>query len=53
MYVGSLDCHDAGLEDVKVLTGLEEPWLIETQVTDEGVGKFQQALPDCGIIYSP
>ncbi len=40
---------DRGLEHLKGLTRLRRLVLINTQVTDEGIKKFQQALPNCQI----
>jgi len=40
---------DAGLEHLKGLTTLQELHLSHTKVSDEGVKKFQQALPKCKI----
>jgi len=39
------------LEHLSGLTGLKILWLGDTQVTDEGVKKLQQALPNCDIIH--
>ncbi len=41
---------DAGLVHLTVLTRLEEVNLRNTRVTDEGVKRLQQALPNCKII---
>jgi hypothetical protein len=43
---GSLD---AGLEHLATLTHLKSLSLVDTQVTDAGVNKLQQALPMCKI----
>ncbi len=40
---------DAGLENLKGLTRLEELYVHNTQVTDQGVENLQVALPDCAI----
>ena len=40
---------DAGLEHLKGLSSLKELYLQGTQVTDEGVKKLQEALPNCKI----
>ena len=40
---------DAGLEHLKKLTKLQSLYLGETRVTNEGVKKFQQALPTCYV----
>ena len=40
---------DAGLEHVKALTNLQQLGLFQTDVTDGGVKKFKEALPDCEI----
>ena len=40
---------DAGLVHLKGLTQLQELYLVDTKVTDEGVKKLQQALPNCKI----
>jgi len=42
---------DDDLQYLKALTDLEELDLTGTQVTDEGVKKLQQALPNCRIIH--
>jgi hypothetical protein len=51
LHLHTTKITDAGLEHLKGLTNLQELWLFDTQVTDEGVTTFQQALPDCGILY--
>ena len=45
----STQVTDAGLEHLKGLTNLQLLWIAKTQVTDEGVKKLQQALPNCEI----
>ncbi len=42
---------DAGLEHLKGLTNLELLVLGDTQVTDEGIKKLREALPNCNINY--
>jgi hypothetical protein len=42
---------DDGLKHLEGLTSLEELLLHDTQVTDEGVKKLQEALPDCKISH--
>ena len=44
---------DAGLEHLTGLTNLKLLWLNGTQVTDERVKEFQQALPNCVIEFGP
>ena len=56
VHLGLLDLDstnvtDAGLKHLEGLTGLAELNLYGTQVTDEGVNKLQQALPNCEIIH--
>ncbi len=43
------DVTDAGLEHLKRMKNLRELWLGDTKVTETGVKKFQQALPNCTI----
>jgi len=40
------------LEHLKGLTGLQWVSLNYTQVTDEGVAKLQEELPNCNIPHS-
>jgi len=40
---------DAGLEHLEGLTNLKWLRLYKTQVTEEGVKKLQQSLPNCTI----
>jgi hypothetical protein len=40
---------DAGLPHIAPLTQLRELLLVDTKVSDEGVAKLKQALPDCEI----
>ena len=40
---------DAGLENLKGLHQLQSLWLCCTKVTDDGLKKLQQALPNCQI----
>ena len=44
---------DAGLVYLEELTNLERLSLCDTQVTDKGVEKLQQALPNCEISHKP
>ena len=46
---GARPITDAGLVHLKGLTNLEGLLLIGTQVTDAGVAKLKEALPDCRI----
>ena len=48
----STNITDAGLEHLKGLTNLEELDLRWTKVTDAGVAKLQQALPNCEIRWN-
>ena len=48
---GTWGVTDAGLEHLKALTKLKSLHLDRTNVTDEGVEKLQQALPDCYILH--
>jgi hypothetical protein len=47
---GNPDITDADLEQLNGLTQLKEVQLDGTSLTDEGVAKLQQALPNCKII---
>ena len=40
---------DAGIQHLKSLTNLKELCVTKTQVTDDGVEKLQQALPNCKV----
>jgi len=40
---------DVGLEQLVGMTNLKQLILFKTQITDEGVKKLQQALPNCRI----
>ena len=42
---------DAVLVHLKGLTKLEWLWVRETRITDEGIKKLQEALPNCKIIH--
>jgi hypothetical protein len=42
---------DHDLHHLKRLPSLGGVWLVETQVTPEGVKKLQEALPECAIMY--
>jgi len=50
LYLDLTQGTDAGLVHLKDLTNLEKLWL-STQITDEGVRKIQEALPNCKIIH--
>ena len=41
------------LEPLRELTQLHQLYLYDTQVTEKGVAKLQQALPNCDIYWSP
>ena len=41
---------DAALNDLITLTGLKQLVLSGTQVTDSGIGRLRQALPECEIV---
>ena len=47
--LGRTKITDAGLEYLQRLTKLHELYLWDTKVTDQGVKKLQQALPNCEI----
>jgi hypothetical protein len=47
--LGFTKITDTGLANLKAFTQLKTLNLIETKVTDEGVKKLQQALPNCHI----
>jgi hypothetical protein len=49
LYLSDTQVTDTGLEHLKGLTNLERLELNRTQVTDEGVRKLQEALPNCEI----
>ena len=49
LFLNNTKVTDAGLEHLKGMTNLRKLTLVDTQVTDEGVDKLQQALPDCKI----
>jgi hypothetical protein len=42
---------DTGLEHLRGLTQLQLLYLGGTQITDEGVKKLQEALPNCEITH--
>ena len=42
---------DAGLKHLEALTRLGHLYLHGSQVTDEGVEKLKQALPECKIYH--
>ncbi len=46
---GGCEVTDAGLEHLKGLTKLKDLRLYNSKVTDEGVKRLQQALPNCTI----
>ena len=48
---GNTQITDAGLEHLKGMTSLRGVELMRTSVTDEGVKRLQEALPDCEIIH--
>ncbi len=49
LWLQNMRVTDAGLEDLTGLTKLATLDLSGTQVTDAGVAKLQQALPNCKI----
>jgi hypothetical protein len=42
---------DAGMEHLRGLTQLNFLAIKDTPVTDDGVKKYQQALPNCRVYY--
>jgi hypothetical protein len=50
---GNYQVTDVGLDHLKVLPQLQEVYLGGTAVTDAGVKKLQQALPNCKITWKP
>jgi hypothetical protein len=51
MYLDKTDITDAGLEHLRNFTRLEELQLTSTTVTDNGVKRLQQTLPNCVILH--
>ena len=51
LMVGGDGVTDAGLQHLARLTQLRELHLFHANVTDEGVTKLQQALPNCKITH--
>ena len=49
LYLGGNQVTDAGLEHLIEMKSLEYLDLANTNITDEGVKKLQQALPNCVI----
>ncbi len=49
MRLNGTKVSDAGLKYFSGMSSLELLSLEGTQISDEGLGKLQQALPDCGI----
>jgi len=50
---GSSQITDGGLVHLEDLPKLESLFVFQTQVTDEGVKKLQQALPNCKVHHKP
>jgi internalin A len=42
---------DAGLKELTTLKSLRTVSLTKTRVTEAGVRKFKEALPDCRVIH--
>jgi hypothetical protein len=49
LYLDDTGITDAGLKHLVGLTRLQELDLHGTHVTDEGIAKLQEALPNCQI----
>ena len=50
VFLSKTEVTDAGLEHIKGLTKLEMLDLRKTRVTDEGVKRLEEGLPDCLIL---
>jgi hypothetical protein len=51
--LGHTQIGDDGLKHLSGLTELKSLSLNGTQVTDQGIKKLQQALPNCNIVCQP
>jgi hypothetical protein len=51
LSLSGTNVNDAGLDRLSGLKSLRYLYLLDTKVTDEGVKKLQQALPNCKIYH--
>ena len=49
LYLDRTAVTDAGLAHLRSLPKLRVLWVKDTRISDEGIRKLQQALPDCEI----
>ena len=52
LWLSNTQISNRGIKPLKELTQLEELFLDDTQVSDEGINELNEALPNCGIVYS-